>query len=282
MPLGIWIPTYASIKLRGRSTSGFIMNDAPPLIRLTGVTKTFGDNTALRGVDLDVAKGDSLVLIGGSGAGKTLLLKCIMSLIPPTSGSIEVDGRDVTTFRGDERIAFLDRIGMTFQRSGLFDSMTTWENVAFQLAQEGMNHSEAKERAIEKLTAVGLEAATADLYPAELSGGMQKRVGLARAIATDPEILFLDEPTAGLDPIMTNIINELISEIVGQLGATVVSITSDMSSLKVISQRVAMIHEGQIIWDGATKDVETSGNPYVDQFVHSRAEGPIEMAVAAL
>jgi phospholipid/cholesterol/gamma-HCH transport system ATP-binding protein len=256
---------------------------AEPLIRVSGVEKRFGANHALRGIDLSIAKGDALVLIGGSGAGKTLLLKCIMGLIPPDSGTISFEGADVAGFSSAERRRFLDHFGMTFQKSGLFDSMLVWQNVAFRLLQDhAMSQAQAKERAIDKLAAVGLDAPTADLYPAELSGGMQKRVGLARAIANDPDILFLDEPTAGLDPIMTNVINELILDIVERLGATVVSITSDMSSLAVISRRVAMLHEGRIIWEGATAEVENCDNAYVDQFVHSRAEGPIEMAVAAL
>jgi len=259
------------------------MNVTAPLIELAGVEKRFGLNHALRGVDLKIGKGDALVLIGGSGSGKTLILKCIMGLVPHGSGTISFEGADVTRFDDAERRRFLDHFGMTFQKSGLFDSMPVWENVAFRLLQEsGMSRAEARERAIDKLAAVGLDAPTADLYPAELSGGMQKRVGLARAIANDPDILFLDEPTAGLDPIMTNVINELILDIVERLGATVVSITSDMSSLKVISLRVAMVHEGRFIWEGATESVMQSGNDYVDQFVHSRAEGPIEMAVKAL
>ena len=254
-----------------------------PLLKLTGVTKRFGDNEALTGIDLTVNQGDSLVLIGTSGAGKTLILKCIMGLVAHDAGTIEFQGRDVTTFNDAARHDFINHFGMTFQKSGLFDSLPVWENVAFQILQEGtLSHDAAKNLAIDKLAAVGLEAATADLFPAELSGGMQKRVGLARAIANDPDVLFLDEPTAGLDPIMTNIINELILDVVDKLGATVVSITSDMSSLKIISQRVAMVHGGRIIWDGATADVENSGDPVVDQFIHSRADGPIEMAVSAL
>jgi phospholipid/cholesterol/gamma-HCH transport system ATP-binding protein len=258
-----------------------MMNNQKAPIILNNVSKSFGSQHALNGVTLAVNQGDSLVLIGGSGSGKTLMLKCVMGLIKHDGGTIEVDGKNITSLSQVDQDGFLNRFGMTFQKSGLFDSMLTWENVAFQLLQTGMNRYTAKERAIDKLISVGLEAGTADLYPNELSGGMQKRVGLARAIATEPNILFLDEPTAGLDPIMTNVINELIINVVGQLGATVVSITSDMSSLKVISNRVAMIHEGKIIWDGLTANVENSGNRYVDQFVHSRAEGPIEMAVKA-
>jgi phospholipid/cholesterol/gamma-HCH transport system ATP-binding protein len=251
-------------------------------ILLNNVCKYFGSQHALNGVTLTVNQGDSLVLIGGSGSGKTLILKCVMGLIKHDGGTIEVDGNNIMTHSQAGHDSFLNRFGMTFQKSGLFDSMLTWENVAFQLLQMGMDRHTAKERAIDKLISVGLEADTADLYPNELSGGMQKRVGLARAIATDPTILFLDEPTAGLDPIMTNVINELILDVVDQLGATVISITSDMSSLKVISNRVAMIHEGKIIWDGLTANVENSGNPYVDQFVHSRAEGPITMLAQTL
>jgi len=257
------------------------MANASPQIRLTNVSKSFGNNHALQGITLDVLRGDSLVLIGASGSGKTLTLKCIAGLVPYDGGSIELDGRELSALDDRERRQLSDRFGMTFQKSGLFDSMTTWENVAFQQVQDGMKTRQARQLAISKLADVGLDESTADLFPNELSGGMQKRVGLARAIASDPEILFLDEPTAGLDPIMTNVINELILDIVGQLGATVVSITSDMSSLKVISNRVAMIHQGKIIWDGRTMDIEQSGNPYVDQFVHSRAEGPMEMAVQA-
>ena len=259
------------------------MNGSAVLLELSGLTKSFGTNIALQGVDLRIRKGDSLVLIGSSGSGKTLILKCIMGLIPHDDGLIAFEGRDVNTYSDTERNEFLDHFGMTFQKSGLFDSMPVWENVAFRLIQsQNFGLQEARVLAIEKLAAVGLDAPTADLYPSELSGGMQKRVGLARAIACEPKLLFLDEPTAGLDPIMTNIINELILEIVDKLGATVVSITSDMSSLKVISNRVAMIHEGRIIWDGPTANVENSGHEAVDQFVHSRAEGPIGMAVTAV
>ena len=255
------------------------MNESATLLDLSGVTKTFGTKNALQGVDLQIRKGDSLVLIGSSGSGKTLVFKCVMGLIPHDEGLITFKGRDITSHSDAERNGFLNHFGMTFQKSGLFDSMPVWENVAFNLLQsQHINAQEAKMHAIDKLAAVGLDAPTADLYPSELSGGMQKRVGLARAIACEPDVLLLDEPTAGLDPIMTNVINELILEVGDKLGATVVSITSDMSSLKVISNRVAMIHGGRIIWDGATANVENSGHEAVDQFVHSRAEGPIEMA----
>jgi len=255
----------------------------PPLIKLNGVTKSFADNHVLHGVDLEVARGDSLVLIGPSGTGKTLILKCIMGLIPLDGGSVEFEGADTARFSDSERQRFLDHFGMTFQRSGLFDSLPVWRNVSFQLLQQGqLNETQAHDLAVDKLAAVGLDAETADLYPVELSGGMQKRVGLARAIANDPAILFLDEPTAGLDPIMSNVINELILEIVDSIGATVVSINSDMVGARKISKRLAMIHEGRVIWDGVTENVDDSDSPYVDQFINSRAEGPIQMAVTAL
>ena len=256
------------------------MPDVAPLIKLASVTRSFGENHALKGVDLEIFRGDSLVLIGSSGAGKTLLLKCIMGLIDHDGGQIEIEGREIGLRNDAERKALLDRFGMTFQKSGLFDGLPVWRNVAFHLLQVGgFSEKQAREKAIEKLLAVGLSAEDADLYPAELSGGMQKRVGLARAIAHDPEVLFLDEPTAGLDPIMSNVINDLIMDITENLGATMVAITSDMVSAGKISERIAMLHGGEIIWDGKTGDAWDSGNPYLDQFIHSRAEGPIQIAI---
>ncbi|HUJ03564.1 MAG TPA: ATP-binding cassette domain-containing protein, partial [Rhizomicrobium sp.] len=167
-----------------------------------------------------------------------------------------------------------------FQGSALFDSLPVWENVAFGLIQgRGMNRKQAREVAIEKLAKVGLGSEVANLSPAELSGGMQKRVGLARAIAADPEIIFFDEPTTGLDPIMADVINDLIISTVRNLGVTTLSITHDMVSARKIADRIAMIYKGQIIWEGPTSEIDHSGNPYVDQFIHGRAEGPIKMEV---
>ena len=241
-------------------------------ITLRKVAKSFGPKHVLTGVDLDVAKGESMVVIGGSGTGKSVLLKCILGIIPPDKGSIIVDGAD----RHKDRDGFLAKFGMLFQGGALFDSMPVWQNVAFRLLHGGMAKTDARDLAIEKLRRVGLTPETADLYPAELSGGMQKRVGLARAIASAPEIIFFDEPTTGLDPIMAGVINELVRELVTEMGATAITITHDMSSVRAIADKVAMLHGGRVQWSGAIGDMDNSGDPYVDQFVHGRAVGPIE------
>ncbi|MBT3991514.1 MAG: ATP-binding cassette domain-containing protein [Rhodospirillaceae bacterium] len=255
---------------------------AVPKIKLEGVTKSFGSNHVLKGVDLEVADGESLVLIGGSASGKTLLLKLILGLEKPDSGSIQIDGVETTKLDRKAQEKLLHRMGMLFQQSALFDSMTIWENVAFQLLQDHqLSQEESRRIAIEKIVSVGLTADVGDLLPAEISGGMQKRVGFARAIANDPEIVLLDEPTAGLDPIMTNVIGELILKGVRELGATTLSITSDMKGARQVADRVAMIYDGKIIWCGPTEDVDNSDNPYLDQFIHNRAEGPIKMAITA-
>ncbi|HPE25851.1 MAG TPA: ATP-binding cassette domain-containing protein [Albidovulum sp.] len=245
------------------------------MITLAGIHKAFGPNRVLRGVDLVVPRGQSMVIIGGSGTGKSVLLKCILGLVQPDTGTITVDGQDATTAARD---AFLARFGMLFQGGALFDSLPVWQNVAFRLLRGSLRRpkAEARDIAIEKLRRVGLKPETADLYPAELSGGMQKRVGLARAIAAEPEIIFFDEPTTGLDPIMAGVINELIREIVTEMGATAMTITHDMSSVRAIADRVAMLHGGVIQWTGPITEMDTTPDPYVQQFIHGRAEGPIE------
>ncbi len=245
------------------------------MITLDNVHKAFGANKVLQGVNLTIPRGESMVIIGGSGTGKSVALKSILGLVTPDSGTITVDGQDVTKL---ERDAFLARFGMLFQGGALFDSLTVWQNVAFRLLRGSMKRpiDEAREIAIEKLRRVGLKPDVADLFPAELSGGMQKRVGLARAIAAEPEIIFFDEPTTGLDPIMAGVINELIREIVVEMGATAMTITHDMSSVRAIADKVAMLHDGVIQWTGPVADLDNSGDPYLDQFIHGRAEGPIE------
>ena len=245
------------------------------MIELTNIHKRFGANKVLQGTTLAVPKGTSLVIIGGSGTGKSVTLKCILGLVKPDSGSIKIDGRDISS--GD-RDAFLARFGMLFQGAALFDSIPVWQNVAFRLLRGTLKRplDEAREIAIEKLRRVGLTPDVADKFPAELSGGMQKRVGLARAIAAEPEIIFFDEPTTGLDPIMAGVINELIREIVVEMGATAMTITHDMTSVRAIADTVAMLHDGVIKWSGPVAQMDTSGDPYLDQFINGRAEGPIE------
>ncbi|MGJ8584603.1 MAG: ABC transporter ATP-binding protein [Marinosulfonomonas sp.] len=245
------------------------------MIELRDVHKSFGSNQVLRGVNLTIPSGESMVIIGGSGTGKSVCLKSILGLVKPDSGVITLDGEDVERA---ERDAFLARFGMLFQGGALFDSLSVWQNVAFRLLRGSLKrpHAEAREIAIEKLRRVGLKPDVADRFPAELSGGMQKRVGLARAIAAEPEIIFFDEPTTGLDPIMAGVINELIREIVVEMGATAMTITHDMSSVRAIADKVAMLHDGVIKWTGPISELDNSGDPYLDQFIHGRAEGPIE------
>ena len=251
-------------------------------IQLIGVKKRFGPKVVLDGVDLTIEKQSSLVIIGGSGTGKSVTIKSIMGIIRPDEGTILVDGEDVTHISGAARDRVMKKFGMLFQGAALFDSLPVWENVAFGLIQgRGMARNKARDIAIQKLAKVGLSEDVAFLSPAELSGGMQKRVGLARAIAADPEIIFFDEPTTGLDPIMADIINDLIISTVKDVGATALSITHDMVSARKISDRIAMLYGGKIIWAGPTGEIDHSGNPYVEQFIHGRAEGPIKMAVKA-
>ena len=254
------------------------MTDPIPKIRLRGLRKSFGPKVVLDGIDLDVMPGTSLVVIGGSGSGKSVLLKCILGLIEPDSGTIEIDGRDIGTMPYSERTATRSRIGMLFQAGALFDSLPVWENVVFGLlAQRRIARNDGRERATEFLAQVGLAASVGDLSPAELSGGMQKRVALARAIAARPDILFFDEPTTGLDPIMGAVIDGLIVDCVKRLGSTAVAITHDMNSARRIGDTAAMIHRGKIVWNGPAAALMDSGNPEVDQFTHGRREGPIQM-----
>lgn len=253
---------------------------AQPLLKLSGVVKSFGSNHVLRGVDIDVAPGKSLVVLGGSGSGKSVMLKNALGLMTPDRGKIHFDGTDVTHDQGKTREAMRARIGMLFQSAALFDSLTVWENVAFRLLNaDGMKRSEARDRAIETLKQVRLGSDVANRTPAEISGGMQKRVGLARAIVSKPDLIFFDEPTTGLDPITADAINDLILEQTKALGAAAVSITHDMASARKIADEIAFLFEGKIIWRGPASTIDASGNEYVDQFVHGRAEGPIQPAL---
>jgi phospholipid/cholesterol/gamma-HCH transport system ATP-binding protein len=254
----------------------------PAKIRVRGLCKSFGTKVVLNGVDLDVGEGESVVVIGGSGSGKSVLLKCILGLLRPDAGSILVDGEEVVGLRGSRREEVSYKFGMLFQGGALFDSLPVWENVSFGvLARNRADRGRAKDIAIAKLAQVGLGAEVGELFPAELSGGMQKRVALARAIASDPEIVFFDEPTTGLDPIMADVINNLIIKTTRQMGATALSITHDMASARKIAHRIAMLYQGHIIWAGSVAQIDRSGDERVEQFINGRAEGPIQMAVRA-
>lgn len=255
----------------------------PSKISLRGVTKAFGPKKVLQGIDLDVAPGESMVVIGGSGSGKSVLLKCILGLMKPDRGLIKVDGEETATLASGGRARVMRKFGMLFQGGALFDSLRVWENVAFgPIQSDGMQADKAREIAVAKLGAVGLAPEIGELYPSELSGGMQKRVALARAIAREPEIIFFDEPTTGLDPIMADVINELIVKCVSDLGATAISITHDMASARKIGHRIGMLYDGKLIWQGPVGDIDCSNNAHVDQFIHGRAEGPIRMQVRKL
>jgi phospholipid/cholesterol/gamma-HCH transport system ATP-binding protein len=252
-------------------------------ISLSGVHKSFGPKKVLQGIDLEVAQGESMVVIGGSGSGKSVLLKCILGLMRPDSGSIKIDGEETVGLKDGKRDHIMRKFGMLFQGSALFDSLRVWENVAFgPIQSDGMAVDQARDIAIAKLGAVGLGPEIGELFPSELSGGMQKRVALARAIAREPEIIFFDEPTTGLDPIMADVINDLIVKCVSDLGATAVSITHDMASARKIGHRIGMLYQGRLIWQGRTSEIDRSGDPHVDQFIHGRAEGPIQMQVRSL
>lgn len=243
------------------------------MIQIDGLKKSFGSKAVLRDVHLDVERGESLVVIGGSGTGKSVLLKCILGLVTPDAGTISLDGAPVA----ENREAFLAHFGMLFQGAALFDSLPVWQNVAFRLLRGPAKRVKAEARAVavDKLKRVGLGPEVADLFPAELSGGMQKRVGLARAIATDPAVIFFDEPTTGLDPIMAGVINDLIRDIVTEMGATAITITHDMTSVRAIADRVAMLHDGVVKWHGTIAEMDETSDPYVTQFIHGRATGPI-------
>lgn len=252
------------------------MTSAQSKITLSGVSKSFGSKHVLRDLTLDVPQGRSLVVIGGSGTGKSVMIKCILGLIKPDAGKIVVDGQDTVPMRSHDRDELMAQFGMLFQGGALFDSLRVWENVAFRLINvQKMDRDQARTIALEKLRAVGLGPNVGEQYPGELSGGMQKRVSLARAIAANPKVIFFDEPTTGLDPITADVINDLIVQCVKDLGATALSITHDMGSVQKIADDVAMIYDGHIIWHGPVDQLDRSGNPYVDQFINGRATGPI-------
>jgi phospholipid/cholesterol/gamma-HCH transport system ATP-binding protein len=251
----------------------------PIKIRVRGLKKSFGKKVVLNGIDLDLSAGESFVVIGGSGTGKSVLIKCILGLVKPDAGSIKIDGQEIVGLSYARQQEALDKFGMLFQGGALFDSMTVWENVAFALTHgHGMPEAQAKEIAMEKLRAVGLDESAATIFPAELSGGMQKRVALARAIAANPEVIFFDEPTTGLDPIISGTINKLIIDSVRHIGASALTITHDIASLRKIADRVGLLCDGKLIWTGSVKEMDSTKNPYVVQFIHGLPNGPFTTA----
>lgn len=249
-----------------------------PKFSIKNLKKSFGEKQILQGVDLDIFPGESVVIIGGSGTGKSVLLKCLLGLLHADSGSMQMDGQEIRHETRAQNTARLEDIGVVFQGSALFDSLKVWENVAFRLIYaQHMNRKQAKEIALTKLAEVGLSEEVGELSPAEISGGMQRRVALARAIATQPHVLFFDEPTAGLDPIFSSVINELIRNCVKNLGATALTITHDMKSARRVADRIAMLYEGKIIWSGRADEIDTCDNLYVQQFVQGLPVGPIQL-----
>lgn len=251
------------------------MNDIIPQIRVQNLFKSFGSKKVLNGLNLELNKGESLVIIGGSGTGKSVLIKCILGLLPVDRGEIIINDQELIGLSTSERQKLLTHFGMLFQGGALFDSMTVAENIAFGLVQ-GMRVSkpDARKIALGKLDAVDLSRNVADIYPAELSGGMQKRVALARALATNPEVIFFDEPTTGLDPIVSGTINDLIIRCVRDIGASAITITHDINSLRKIADRVGLLFEGKLIWTGTVKEMDKTKNPYVHQFINGLPDGP--------
>jgi len=257
-------------------------DDTHPMIAVTGLKKSFGRNIVLDGIDLEIAAGRKSVLIGAAASGKTVLMKCLSGIHRPNAGHIEIAGQPVGKAGSRAHTALMASVGVLFQQGGLFDGLPVWRNIAFRLLQKrGTSTDEARRIAVETLAMVNLPAETADLFPAELSGGMQKRVGLARAMAGSPQLLLLDEPTAGLDPITTTIINSLIDEIIRETGATVLSITSDMTSARNAYDDLYMLHEGRIVWNGTTDEAATTDDPRVRQMIEGRADGPMRIVTEA-
>ena len=257
-------------------------SQAQPKIEMQNVTKAFGDNQVLRDVSLSVDAEESLAIIGTSGCGKSVTLKCLLGLLRADSGSIRVDGKELIHATRADFESVRRRFGMTFQFGALFDSLPIWENVTFRLRQrQRLSKTESRDIAAETITQLGLAAHVIDQYPAELSGGMQKRVALARAIADKPEVLLFDEPTSGLDPITGGVIDRLIIDSVRRLGATAITISHDMASVRRIADKVAMVHNGTIIWCGPASEMDDTGIAEVDQFVHGHADGPLTHAAKA-
>ena len=247
-------------------------------IRVENLSKSFSGYKVLDGVSFSLEEGKSLVVLGGSGTGKSVLIKNIVGLLSPDSGSIFIDDIDVTNFSDKKRFELMRKIGFLFQGGALFDSMNIEDNITFYTSRLfDLSASDKKDLAVRKLRSVGLHERILNLYPSELSGGMQKRAALARAICADPEIIFFDEPTTGLDPVMANIINDLIIKVKEELGATTITITHDMNSAMMIADQIAMLYHGKILWRGTTAQIKKSKNEIIDQFINGKIDGPIKV-----
>ncbi|WP_338406463.1 MULTISPECIES: ABC transporter ATP-binding protein [unclassified Wolbachia] len=228
-----------------------------PIISISNLSLSFDDRTVLKDLNLDISKGESLVILGGSGSGKSVLTKTIIGLLAPDSGSVKINSKSKNKF------------GVLFQNSALFDYVTVWENISFNYKKRfNISKKEAKQLAIEKLNDVGLEENIADMFPIELSGGMKKRVALARAIAHNPEIIILDEPTSGLDPIMSDIVNEIIIKLSKDFNPTIITITHDIHSAFKIADKIAVLYEGEIISHGTVQEIQNTNNEYIKKFIH--------------
>ncbi len=247
-------------------------------IAVEKLSKHFGSKHALEAVDLQLAKGETMAIIGPSAAGKSVLMKCLVGIYGADSGTIYLDGDDVSRTDAPTRPEWASRIGMLFQQNALFDSLKVWENICFRQIELGtLSRADAKEHAVHLLGLVGLAPESADLAPNDLSGGMQKRVGIARAISTDPAILLLDNPTAGLDPVLSNHIELMIAKIAEQRGTTVISITNDMQIARTRYQNLMMMHEGKVYWSGKTRDIDDAHNDHLTQMLNGSSQGPITM-----
>ncbi len=247
-----------------------------PVIKIENVSKSFGKKKVLNGTSLEVKKGESLVIIGQSGCGKSVLLKHLNRLMRPDFGAVYIGGKDVAPMKSEELSDLRKKIGMLFQSAALLDSLSVADNVGLGL-KEGWKYSRGEIADIveQKLEMVGLPG-TGNLMPSDLSGGMRKRVGLARAIATNPEILLYDEPTTGLDPITSDMINDLMINLREKLDVTSIAVTHDMTSAYKIADRIVMLYEGKVEFEGTPEDVRHSSNAVVDQFINGRAAGPIQ------
>lgn len=246
-----------------------------PYISIKNMHKSFGTKKVIQGIDLEINEGESFVIVGGSGSGKSVLIKCMMGLIQPDSGDININGEDVSNLSLSNKKKLFKDFGVLFQGGALFDSMKVWENIAFTLIRnKKLNNDEARKIALERLKAVDMDESSMDVYPSELSGGMQKRVALARATVDKPKVIFFDEPTTGLDPIVSGTINKLIKRTVKSLGASAVTITHDMASLRSIADRVGLLFKGKLIWVGTLEEMEKTDNPYIVQFINGKENGP--------